>query len=273
MRLVIDSNQISPFLKMTVPLEPRYVVHRITLSPYIVAEVLLRPDSYGLLAHLRNFDIRYGLEPPEIMLRLAGHNESEISQFKPFENSTERDSLSEMLVEKPAACVDWATAMKRENRKFGALMFQLATRFRVKLRNERLFLRLNDMSEALQLSFLPSVVLASISNKSQRQLVVSNPDRLYSAVMDNSHLSRFFKTVLYFIVSYSRMWADQIHNFDASRSRDDWADITLPLYAEDGDVLVTADKKLCNAIKMVDPRGDVKARTTYELFRSDGIHD
>ena len=68
------------------------------------------------------------------------------------------------------------------------------------------------------------------------------------------------------------MWVDQIHNFDASQSRDDWADITLPLYAEDGDVLVTADKKLCNAMKMVDPGGHVKARTMHELFRSKGIH-
>jgi hypothetical protein len=110
-------------------------------------------------------------------------------------------------------------------------------------------------------SFLSSVVLDSISDNGRRPVAVTNPDELYAAVMQNPYLSRFFKTLLYYTISFSRAWDDehQAHNFDPEEKRDDWTDMTVTLYAGPGDLIVTEDKKLCGAVTMVNL--DSKIRT------------
>ena len=71
--------------------------------------------------------------------------------------------------------------------------------------------------------------------------------------------------ILYYVISYSRAWADQAHNFDPSSTRDDWTDITLPLYAADGNIILTADNKLRTAIRMIEPSGAVLVKGVQEL--------
>ncbi|PYX67042.1 MAG: hypothetical protein DMG74_01700 [Acidobacteria bacterium] len=68
------------------------------------------------------------------------------------------------------------------------------------------------------------------------------------------------------MISYSRAWVDQAHNFDPASNCDDWTDITLLRYAGDGDIILTADKKLQTAIGMVEPSGTVQVKTTEELY-------
>ena len=55
------------------------------------------------------------------------------------------------------------------------------------------------------------------------------------------------------------MW-DQNHqklNFDPTADRDDWTDITVPFYAAPGDIILTQDNKLCNAIASVYGTGNL----------------
>jgi hypothetical protein len=120
--------------------------------------------------------------------------------------------------------------------------------------------KFNDMAEALSgLSSFREMVLDWAQDGGNRQFLVSDRDDLYNAVMQNQYLGNFFKTVLYFLISFSRAWQDQTHNFDPSDQRDDWTDITLPLYAARGDFILTADKKLRNAVAMIDPSGMLRA--------------
>lgn len=101
-----------------------------------------------------------------------------------------------------------------------------------------------------------------VRNGGKRQLVVSDQSSLYNAVMQNQYFGNFFRTILYFSISFSRAWKDPIHNFDPTDQRDDWTDITLPLYAAKGDFILTADKKLRNAIAMIEPSGMLLAGPT-----------
>jgi trehalose/maltose hydrolase-like predicted phosphorylase len=107
----------------------------------------------------------------------------------------------------------------------------------------------------------------SVSENGQRPVAVANPDELYAAVMQNPYLSRFFKTMLYYTISFSRAWDDthQEHNFDPEEKRDDWTDITVPLYASSGDLIVTADKKLRGAVAMIDFNSEVRTALAREL--------
>jgi hypothetical protein len=103
-------------------------------------------------------------------------------------------------------------------------------------------------------------VVDCVSNGSKRTFKVSDPTLLYSAVKQNQYLSRLFITILYYLVSWSRLWADQSLNFDPSATRDDWVDITLPFYAGDGDLILTADVKLQVAVGKIERSGKVTAK-------------
>jgi len=116
-------------------------------------------------------------------------------------------------------------------------------------------------------SFLGSVAIDSISENGQRSVIVDDPGELYVTVMQNPYLSRFFKTILYYIISFSRAWDHtcRAHNFDPEEKRDDWTDITVPLYVSSGDLIVTTDKKLRGAVARVDFNGEVRTALAKEL--------
>jgi hypothetical protein len=78
--------------------------------------------------------------------------------------------------------------------------------------------------------------------------------------MENVHLSTGFKALLFYILSWSRLWADQTLNYDPASNRDDWTDLTVAFYAADGDTVVTEDRYLQRAIKTIEPSGRILVR-------------
>ena len=65
MRLVVDTNQAS-----LLPTENRGDL-RVALSPYVLAEILLRGNPEPTLQRLRPLDIRLGLEISDVLVQLA----------------------------------------------------------------------------------------------------------------------------------------------------------------------------------------------------------
>jgi len=256
MRVVIDSNQLSSFLGK---INPAGVFNGITLAPYVFAETLLRSNAQQLMGQLLHFDVLIGLEPSDVMEKLAGLDEEGILSFVPYNIGL---SMPTTVDEQDILL---ARGIKASNRIFADTMFSLAKLFRKRLRDEGIKHKFSALPEVLSLSFLESLIFDSISYKGSRTPAVSDAASLYHAVMRNRHLSRYFKTILYYVISYSRAWADQTQNFDPSSSLDDWTDITLPLYAADGDIILTADKKLRTAIGIVEPSGTAQAKTVEEL--------
>jgi hypothetical protein len=261
MRIVIDSNQLSPFLGTT---DLPRMAHRqgITLAPYVFAEMLLHPHAGQLLRQLRSFDVLVGLEPSDVMVELSRLDERGIVTFTPYNPIF---TLPTNLCEQD---ISLAQSIKASNRAFADTMSSSALLFRKRLRDEGLRRKFSDFSETLGLlesSFIKSLVFGSVSNGNSRPLMVPDEDSLYIAVMHNRHLSRHFRMIFYYVISYSRLWANQTHNFDPSSNIDDWTDITLPLYAADGDIILTADKKLQTAIRTVEPSDAIHVKTVQEL--------
>ncbi len=275
MRIVVDTNQAYKLPGGPNATKARLSVEGITLAPYVLGEILLRTKPQPTLTALRNFaDIRLGLEVGHVMEKVAGLTETEIVSFEPFSlpSSPEYNLFMQVLTNPSPQIVGRAKQIKNNNRAFCGKMYNLSERFRTKVQNLRLKApKYCDMNQALvnhgaeAQSFLGSLVVSSISNGSQRSVTVKDPELLYQAVMRNHHLARFFKTILYYTLSFARVWRPQIHNFDPNTNRDDWTDITLPLYASDGDIILTADAKLRNAIRMVNPCGVVVAKSVKEL--------
>jgi hypothetical protein len=258
MRIVIDSNQLSLFLSK---INPPGVVHGegITIAPYVFAEMLLHPDAQQLVRQLRSFDILVGLEPSDVMAELSALDEKAIVSFMPYNPTFTLPTRLE------GQDISLARSIKASNRAFANTMFGCAKLFRKRLRDEGLKHKFSGMSEVLELSFLQSLVFDSVSHKQARTLAVPDEKYLYVAVMHNRYLSRYFKMILCYVISYSRAWADQTWNFDPSGNIDDWTDITLPLYAADGDIILTADKKLRTAISIIERPDAVHVKTVQEL--------
>ncbi len=259
MRIVIDSNQLVSFLDK---IDRTDAYQRVTLAPYVFVDVMLHPHAQKLITRLRSFDILVGHEPSDALAGIAGLDEEDIRAFTPYNGEFE---LPIRLTRKD---VSIAQNVKERHRVFGANMFNRAQLFRNHLRNEGLKDKFSGFSEALELlgpSFFQSFVFNSISYKGSRPLTVSDEKTLYTAVMDNRYFSRYFRMIFFYIISYSRMWKNQTQNFDPSDRVDDWTDITLPFYAADGDIILTADKKLRAAIGAVEASDAVHVRTAQEL--------
>jgi hypothetical protein len=268
MAIVLDSNQ-APILCDQLSKKPQLSSLDVILPPHVLAELILW-DNQNCLNKIYTLRPRIGLEPAHVMSSLASCNEYEIRTFRPFPlpttgNSELYDRLVNALRGPSQRHRQWATDLKAANKDFCGQVKESALDFRKYIRDE---ISAGKIQEAYKItsiedafnafgkgphSFIGSVVRATISEGGKRQIVINDPDNLYDAVMANPFVSGLFKIILFYYMSYSRMW-DHNHqklNFDPTVDRDDWTDITVPFYAAPGDTILTQDKKLCNAIASV----------------------
>jgi hypothetical protein len=253
MRLILDANQASRIPHGgTVP--------ELVLPTYVLAEILLGPDPTPILERLSTLNPRLGLEPAAAFDAIATLTKTGIHEFEPFAPSKFVYSAATL---DSARCI--AREKKKQHREFCSSMFEKAKAFRKKLVNGPP-VKFHAISEALSgLTSFQEMVVDWIRNGGKRKCVVSDQNDLYHAVMQSRYFANFFRTILYFLISFSRAWKDQCHNFDPSGRRDDWTDITLPLYSRNGDFILTDDTKLRNAVRMIEPSGTLLAGTFAQL--------
>jgi hypothetical protein len=281
MWIVIDTNQTESLPAELSKSGATPSAEGISIPAFVLAELLLYHPAPRL--KLLAFKTRVGLTPFEVMNQLARFQAAEIISFKPFRStqSPYQDQLTSILRDSTPSHKQWAKTCKESNRQFSGRMQRASTGFRhmigdmvakkvlpeaPKFSDFEMLMNAPGISLGTS-SFLGSMVINLISDGGQRAVAVTDPDELYAAVMQNPYLSRFFKTILYYVISYSQAWdhTSQVHNFGPGEKRDDWTDIAIPLYAGSKDIIVTADKKLKGAVAMVDPNGDVRTVLAKEL--------
>ncbi|MFB3918169.1 MAG: hypothetical protein ACE14M_15680 [Terriglobales bacterium] len=231
----------------------------ITLSEFVLAEIVLNPQASAIFSTLNQFPLRWGMSVADTLERVAALGATEIVSFTPFMPDG-KCTLKNVLAGGPCADhIREAQRIKDKNRAFGGAMFDKAKVFRQRITSQAAKRKFATIEEAITcLPSFQSMVADWISNGSTRQVQVSDPQKLYEvAIGNNQHLRRLFLSILYHLLAWSRAWSNQKWNFDPSSTRDDWADMTLPLYAEDGDVILTADNKLRTALQVIEPSGAV----------------
>jgi hypothetical protein len=259
MRIVLDTNQLFLFLDK---MNPTDADRAVTLTPYVFAEALLHRDPQRLVDRLQSFDVLLGHEPSDVLAAVAGLDQEGIFAFRPY------NAAFTLPATVTRGDLKTAQNIKQRHRAFGATMFDLAKIVRKLLKDANITHKFSDFSETIELlepSFFQSFVLSSVTDRNSRTLMVCDERNLYVAVMRNRYLARYFRAIFYYIISYSRMWKDQTRNFDSRATRDDWTDITLPLYAADGDIILTADKKLQAAVRTVECPFEVHLKTLDEI--------
>jgi len=262
MRFVIDTNQAS----LLPSGEKRALA--VSLSPYVLSEILLRGDPSPTLELLRTFDIRLGLETSDVMSKLAQLSPQEITTFEPFPVPAQSfwqdyEAIRKAIDAPRPAHIRRARYIKESHLRHCKSLVGTARIFRRHLRergmaNHKFSTFEQALSELASTpdSFLRSVIVGSITNDGKRT-TKGPPAELLDAVLANQYVGRLFRAQLAYHICISRLWTEESLNFDPSPTRDDMTDITLPLYAADGDVIVTGDTKLTLLVSLIDPGGRI----------------
>lgn len=257
MRLVVDANQAG-----RVPATLPAGFAGLTLSPFLVAEILLRGPGprTQTFAVLAAHDLTIGMQPRELLDNIALLQAADIVRATPFPTpNSEVHALSRRLLNRsdyPQAVL-WAKKVKASHHKLCRNFASMAARARKSIKEQRIR-KLNDFTEVKQVlaqgseSFLGSLVNTTV-RKGRPRVVIQNRQALYDAVMMNAYLHRYFHALLYYVVSVSRLWRDQRLNRDPKATRDDWSDLALSLYTGDGDVIVSKDALVRQAFAAIDP--------------------
>ncbi len=251
----------------------------VSLSPYVLSEILLRTNPTPTFELLHTFDIRVGLERLDVLSQLARLSAREIRAFKPFPvpgqtYHEDYGALGEALYDPRKVHVAWARETKGRHLEYCGSLVETAQRFRKRLHEseiadrkfstfEEAFAELASTPE----SFIGSVIVGAVADDGKRS-VQTQPGELFEAVMANQYLARFFRVQLAYYLSISRIWKNQELNFDPSPKRDDMTDITLPLYAADRDVIVTNDTKLSLLVRLIEPEGRVTTCKASDIVES-----
>jgi len=263
MPLVLDTNQA---LSLPSGRKRDWVLR---LSPYVMAEVLLRGDPAPTLERLSTFRFRLGLDLLDVWIQLSGLSFKEIREFEPFDRLGQQyrqdyDAIVSAMNRVELGHIKWAEHIKQSHRQYMSTMLDNALTFRkhlrelgwAKVKHSTIAEALSEYASDTE-SFLGSVVVSSITNGGTRP-IQTRPDELFKAVMENQYVGRFFRTKLAYILSISRVWKDQLLNKDPSPKYDDMTDITLLLYAADGDLILSNDNYLSRLVALVEPKGSVK---------------
>ena len=245
----------------------------LTLAPYVIAEILLRPDPGPTVRRIRAYEVRLGLQVHEVFDKLAPLYEDDIPHLQPFVQTGSLiapDSFYAGLYPELSPWLETvrnkAAVAKEAARAFCGSMLPRSVNARKLFTSLGGAPKFRNLDEAVRyIDVWPECVADIVSSASKRRLAVSDPRRLYSAVMSNQFLARFFKSILCFQLSWFRLWDDQSLNFDPSSQRDDFTDLTLPLYAGNGDVILTEDKKVQRLLGVVDPDGVVRVAAARDL--------
>jgi len=285
LHLVIDANQAAHV--------PQGATGKktLTLSPYILAEILLYPDPKPTLLRLSNYQFRIGLELDDVFHQVLLLPENQIASFEPFLIQDGRNyvknysSLKQVLSNPISADIKWAQAwakdVKDRNRFYSAKLYDKVPVARRELKNElsRRSNEIREKGEPTKLTDFRHVIdnetvrpdsamkkfLGLCSNRLRINLSEAELTGKTTAASCNQYLRRYNFGVLAYGFSVTQSWADQTKNFTPSYKKDDLTDLGLLIYTGDGDILVTADTKVRTIISCIEVDQLVVTRLASEI--------
>jgi hypothetical protein len=225
---------------------------------HVFAEILLRGNPEPTLAILRQCNVIFGLEIGEALKQVSRLNEEQIQRFPPFVSLATPRYYRELysgFTKLTQKHLDWAKLVKNNGLAFCANMADTVHRIR---RQRNQLEKLTTVEPLVRNNYVfENLVRDCVSAKGTRPCKVDDPARLRAAVMNNPYLARFWRSFMFYTISWSRLWQNQELNCDPNANRDDFADLMIPMYAANGDVVLTADNMLKKAITTIEIRGEV----------------
>jgi hypothetical protein len=120
-------------------------------------------------------------------------------------------------------------------------------------------------------SLLRALVASSITDGGTRLPRVTRPWRIYRAVMNNPYLGRFWRHLLGYLVCSSGLLNQQAFRglradfLPGEKRSASWADLSLFLYAREGDAILTMDRGVRSLAAIVDPDARLRVGPLSEI--------
>jgi hypothetical protein len=271
--IVVDTNQA---IRMKVLPEPSLGanIEGISLSPFVLGE-LLRSNNRRPLENLAKYPVRIGMSPGEVMDLIARRRRSQIVTCRPFLNLPTMQVREYLL--SPSLQQDrereFVDTVKTHIDTTGKVLRSAAEKVRNAIRrrggNPRDY-KFDGMADARQRlangrkNVLESLLLQFVSDGGSRD-IRANPRALYTGAMANPYLRHYLHTFLWYTVSILQSWSSQFAKWNRVIENNEWTDMTLPLYAAPGDIVLTDDGTVRKAVSAVSPNGDIKAMCAAKL--------
>lgn len=274
MRIVIDTNEAAALARSTAQGALNRKRITVVLPPLVWAEILLSPYHKQRLSALAEYDLMFGIDLHEVYEHLSCLSEEQITSFDPVisPNSVRHEKLLLSLLQSPDELIDQARRLKN---KAAAGMANTAAHIqafnkiykdaqsRGQLTTAQKFVTIDDAMQTIG-KWLETQLVSDVTSDGGRPMRTASAESLYRAVLSNMYLDRFMRLLVCQHVGYGHAWHDETLNIDPSANRNDYTDMTIGLYAGDGDIIVTRDTILRNAIRHIDPQGQVTVKTWEE---------
>lgn len=280
MRVVIDTNEVASFVRTSGLSALQTQQISVVLPPLVWAEIVLSPYYDQRLSALAEYNLMFGMDLHEVHARLSCLSEEQIASFDPVisPNSVRHEKLMLSLLQSPDELI--AQARRLKNDAAGGSAHTVArirgfnksykdAKSRGQLTTAQKFVTIDDAMQAFGKG-LETQLVNDVTSDGTRPMRAASAESLYHAVMSNMYLSRFMRLLVCVHVGYGHAWQNENLNIDPSATRNDHTDMTIGLYAGDGDIIVTRDKKLRNAIRHIDPQGKLTVKTWEECADSLG---
>ncbi len=282
MRFVIDTNQVSAVARTVEFDGTQYQDVTIVLPPLVWAETTLGANAQHRLCQLGKYRVLFGMDEDAVWTDVSRLTDKEIPHFVPIIpiHTSYHELLSQSLTQRIPILYDQARRIREYHRELEALATQKIRLARksyrdAKSRGEQVILAddYETIQEAMGIygrdakSPIGQVVLASVGKATHGQACIRSDEALYAAVLANPYLSRFCRLVLCTKLGWAKAWKNNALNVDMSENQHDYPDMSLVLYARDGDTIVTADDQLTLRIRHIEPKERIAVASWNECLR------
>jgi hypothetical protein len=278
MRLIIDTNQASRYVD-----NAARRLCTVVVPPLVWAEILAAPSGcrQHSLEAIGKHGILFGMDMATIHDRLRDATEDEIRAFDPiFDASSREHTASRLNFSSPGPdLLERAKQVKPKCMQFSEVVSERmeeyaretrALQSRGEKQNAGCKFETIDEADCRLISGEDAPVrkqfVDDVTESGARTIRALSHDSFYSAVLGNPAFRRFLRYYLTLLLACGDCWADEeLNRIGPSRKRNDVTDIMLPLYARDGDVIVTADGYFRKAFRFIDPGEKVRLAKWDEL--------
>ncbi len=268
MRLVIDTNQISEIrrTKVLTPSQKKRIT--LVLPPLVWAEGVQYQNGRGLRC-LLEYNLRFGRDVSDVLSDAATGTDAQLRQVDSLvrKGSTgHRNCLRDLMSCSPERLLR-AREIKDDNL---ADMDHYDGLFRVACKQGCEAKPRGQGIQLIENVCSLEAVIAELGNRLNTPFRApddSAPARttLELLMSGNVRLVNFVRFHLCLILARTGVWKNPKLNFAGPcGKRDDIPDMVLPLYAAEGDVIVTADAKFRRLFAMVDRMEQIRVMTWHE---------
>lgn len=281
MRLVLDTNQAARFVH--VQSSNAHFCPTVLIPPLVWAEILLAPSCHhqDRINAIKSYHLVFGMDLPCICDRLCNLDEQAIRQFDPVfpVHTSAHEGLRQSFCSPRLEQLDRARELREDNADDAQNLADRLAQYRndnhirkskgKDLDCEGRFTKIEDADERFvsgETAPTRTTFLNKITNSGARSINTTSEDSFYRAILENCQLRRFLRMSVTFSLSYANHWADQeLNRMDPARNRNDFTDMTLPLYARQDDVIITDDRFFRRAFRHIDPECLVGLSTWDEV--------